>query len=372
MTSERSDIPEPSPGSDEALTRLGFDDGFRSLFAEHAAAGLVPGRVVRGDRGSWLVANAAGIVRAEAATRILKSAEGPEALPAVGDWVALSPRPDTEMGSIEAVLPRRSAFSRVDPGRARQGQVLATNLDTVIIVHPIDREPNVRRIERELALAWDSGATPVVVLSKADAAEDPDAALAAVREVALGVDVLLTSATTGLGLEEVAGYAAGHKTVALIGPSGAGKSTLINELVGGDVQAVAEVRAFDGKGRHTTVARELVPLPNGGVLVDSPGLRSVAVNDMAEGVAAAFPEIAELATRCRFDDCTHTAEPGCAVLAAVEDGTLDRARYENYLKLQAEAAFAAARMDARAAGDRKRRSKMLSKVQKEFNRTQRR
>jgi ribosome biogenesis GTPase len=365
-------LPEPQRDAAEALEFLGYDDDFRALFAEHADPGTIPARVVRVDRGSSLVTTGLETLRAETAAHLLKSSAGPEALPAVGDWVALRWGDDADVASIEAILPRRSAFSRADPGKAAYGQVLAANLDTVIIMHPIDREPNLRRIERELALAWDSGATPVVVLSKEDEADDAAAALEAVQAIAIGVDVLVTSAPTGLGMDEVAKYAEGHRTVAVIGPSGAGKSTLINLLVGGDVQAVAEVRAFDGKGRHTTVARELVPMPNGGVLIDTPGLRSVALNDMSEGVEAAFPEIVEFASRCKFDDCTHTSEPGCVVLAALEEGTLDRPRYESYLKLQAEAAFAAERTDARAGKDSKRgaKSKSISKAAKEFFRSQ--
>jgi ribosome biogenesis GTPase len=342
------------------------------LFTEHAAAGTVPARVVRVDRGSSLVTTGIETLRAETAAHLMKSSAGPEALPAVGDWVALRAADagtDADVAIIDTILPRRSAFSRADPGKAAFGQVLAANLDTVVVMHPIDREPNLRRIERELALAWDSGATPVVVLSKSDESDDVDAALAAVRAIAIDVDVLVTSAPEILGIEAVAKYAEGHRTVAVIGPSGAGKSTLINLLVGGDVQAVAEVRAFDGKGRHTTVARELVPMPNGGVLIDTPGLRSVALNDMSQGVEAAFPDIVELASRCKFDDCTHTGEPGCMVLAALEDGTLDRGRYESYLKLQLEAAHAAVRMDAHAVAAEKRRNKTQHKSLKEFYRS---
>lgn len=356
-----SDPADPAlMGPESALARLGFAR-FEALFAEHAAAGLVPARVLRTDRGSLLAATDGGVVRAETAVHLLKSADGAEALPAVGDWVALRTSDGVRVALVEVVLPRSSAFVRRDPGKAAVGQVLAANIDVVFVVHPIDAEPNVRRIERELALAWESGATPVVVLSKKDLAPDPEGARVAVEAVALDVDVLLESAVTGDGVDALLRYADGHRTVALIGPSGAGKSKLINRIVGSDVQAIGEVRAFDHKGRHTTAARELVPLPGGGVLVDTPGLRQVAMWGADDGVTAAFPEIEALASGCRFDDCTHTAEPGCAVLVALESGELPAERYESYMSLRSEMGFEARKHDAHLRAEETRKWKILHK-----------
>lgn len=359
-------VPE-CPTDDPALDLLGFER-FRALFAEFAAAGLIPARVVRTVRGRLTAATADGLVRAEVAAHLLKSTEELVALPAVGDWVALRVGDDLEFPLAEAVLPRHSAFVRRDPGKAAIGQVIAANIDTVFILQPIDTEPNLRRLEREIALAWESGATPVIVLSKADLSPDSAADLAVAESVAFGVDVVLESAKSGEGVDALLAYASGHRTVALIGPSGAGKSTLVNRLVGVDVQAVAKVRAFDGKGRHVTVVRELVPLPGGGVLVDTPGLRAVALWDSEAGVAAAFPEITELAAPCRFADCTHTSEPGCAVLAALERGQIERSRYDSYLSLMGETAATSRDNDVRLRAAEKSKGRADHLAQREHDR----
>jgi ribosome biogenesis GTPase len=341
--------------SEPSLEFLGYSDRWRALFAPYAEQDLIPARVIRADRGSVLVATGEGVIRAEPARRLSKEAFSAEELPAAGDWVVVRTDTDLELPQIEAVLPRTSAFTRADPGKDAATQVLAANIDTVFIIHPIVEEPNVRRLERELALAWDSGAVPVVVLAKADLSEDPEGARKAVETIALGVDIHMTSALTGEGVDALLAYADGHRTVALIGPSGAGKSTLINRLVGSDVQATREVRLADGRGRHTTVARELVPLPNGGVLVDTPGLRAVALNDAEAGIAAAFPEIEALSYKCRFRDCMHETEPGCAVLAAAESGELAPDRLESYRVLLKEVRAAAIRADARLQKQENRR-----------------
>jgi ribosome biogenesis GTPase len=238
----------------------------------------------------------------------------------------------------------------------------------VFVVHPIDRGRNPRRLERELALAWESGAVPVVVLAKADLTEEPEAARSEAEEVARGSDVVLTSALSGLGLEELRAYATRGRTVALIGPSGAGKSTIINALLGEERQATAAVRAGDGRGRHTTVTRELVPLPGGGVLLDTPGLRAVAMVEAPDGLAAAFDDIGSLARGCRFTDCAHDGEPGCAVAAAVAAGELAAERLASWHKLQREAQVAAMRTDARLRQEEVRRWKIIHKSAKQFYR----
>jgi ribosome biogenesis GTPase / thiamine phosphate phosphatase len=349
-----------------ALDLLGFDR-FRAAFSEFAAGGLEPARVVRTIRGHLWVATESEVMRVSPTGNLMSGCEA-GSFPVVGDWVAVRPATETTSPTVEALVPRRSSFTRRDPGKAAIGQVIAANIDVVLIVEGLDRGPNLRRIERELALAWDSGAVPVVVLSKADVSTDPAAASASVAPVAPGVDIVLESAETGEGFADLLAYTTGNRTVALIGPSGAGKSTLVNRLVGGDIQSVGAVRAADGRGRHTTVTRELVPLPGGGVLVDTPGLRAVAMWGDEEGVDTTFAEISSLAEGCKFDDCAHEAEPGCAVRAALEAGELDPSRYEAYLALRRESAFHASQNDARLRAVETRKWKTIAKDRRALNR----
>lgn len=347
------------------LRELGFSLRWRALFASYAVAGLTPARVVRGDRGSVLIATAGGVVRAKPSSRLLKAAVGRADLPVVGDWVAALTRADLDVTLIEAVLERTGAITRGDPGKNSDLQVLAANIDTVFVVHPIAESPNLRRIERELSLAWDSGAVPVVVVTKADLSADPDAASAAVKAVTFGADTLVTSALTGVGVEPLREYLSDHRTGVLLGPSGAGKSTLINALLGDERQPTREVRESDGRGRHTTVARELIQIPGGGLLIDTPGLRALGLTGSEQGIATTFPDIEAAARSCRFRDCTHRREPGCAVRSAVESGALPAERLANYHKLVREAEVAAMRTDARLRAEEKRQWKVIHKAAKE-------
>jgi ribosome biogenesis GTPase len=349
-----------------ALNELGFSPRWQALFEPFATEGLTPARVVRTDRGSALVATAQGVVRAETSAQLSKSARGPADLPAVGDWVAVSMPGGPDLPQIEAVLERMSAITRGDPGKASDVQVLAANVDIVIVVHPIVEPPNLRRIERELTLAWDSGAVPVVVLTKADLSADVDEASAAVESVALGVDVLAVNALTADGVAPLFAYISEHRTAVLIGPSGVGKSTLINTLLSEQRQQTREVRVSDGRGVHTTVARELFQMPGGGVLIDTPGLRSIGLTGSEEGISSAFPDIGALAHECRFRDCTHVDEPGCAVQAAVESGELEPERLASYLKLVGEAHLAATKTDARLRVQEKRKGRTISKAARQY------
>ena len=347
------------------LRELGYSARWEALFDEHARRGLRLGRVVRADRGSELVATESDVVRAKPSARLLKAARSPLDLPAVGDWVALLAPDDLDVPLIEVVLDRVSAIVRGDPGGASDVQVLAANVDVVFVVHPIAQPPNLRRIERELSVAWESGARPVVVLTKADLSPDADAALRDVQDVALGVDVVAVNALAGDGIEPLLEFTANHRTAVLIGPSGAGKSTLVNALLGRSRQATREVRVGDGRGRHTTVAREVVPIP-GAVLIDTPGLRALGLSGSEDGIAATFPDIEQLALGCRFSDCRHAEEPGCAVLAAVDSGALPQDRLDSFRKLTREARVVAARTDARLRADEERKSKAISKASKEY------
>jgi ribosome biogenesis GTPase len=349
------------------LEALGCSPRWEALFAPHALEGLVLARVVRSDRGSALIATEGGVVRAKPATRLLKSAKGAADLPAVGDWVTVLAREDLDVSLVEAVLERASAITRGDSGRTSDLQVLAANVDTVFVVHPIADRPNLRRIERELSLAWVAGAVPVVVLTKADLAANPEGARVAVQSVAPGSDVLLVNALAGEGVEPLFGFLAGNRTAVLIGPSGAGKSTLINALLGEQRQATRTVRVQDGRGRHTTVARELIQVPRGGVLIDTPGLRAVGLTGSEEGISSAFPDVDTAAASCRFRDCTHHDEPGCAVAAAVASGDLPPERLASYHKLVREAQVAAMKTDARLRAAEDRKWKIIHKAARDFH-----
>ncbi len=350
------------------LEALGFSERFRALFAPLAEQGFAPGRVSRVDRGQPLVLTADGALRAEAAAHLRDSADGRVA---VGDWVALARPEGHDLALLEAILPRTSAFTRKDPGEQAVEQVLVANVDVVFVVQALGQGgPNVARLERELVLAWDSGAQPVVVLTKADLTTDVESARVEASAVALGIDTLVTCAITGEGVDDILGRLGPGRTGAFFGASGVGKSTLVNRLVGADVQGTAEVRDTDGKGRHTTVAREMFFLPDGSILIDTPGMRALALWDAGEGIAAAFPEIEELAEGCRFADCMHVHEPGCTVRAAVEDGTLSERRLESYLRLKEEVERLGAKQDARARSEKTRQDRVFGRVKKEFHRKQ--
>lgn len=353
----------------DVLSELGWDERRAAQFELHALGGLTPGRVIRGDRGSSLVATPGGAVRAKPSTRLLNAAHGAADLAAVGDWVAVMSARRIDVPLIEAVLPRTGAITRAEPGEGSGLQVLAANVDVVFVVHPIAGPPNLRRVERELSLAWESGAVPVVVLTKADLCADRLSARAAVEAVALGVDVMTVDARERDGAAPLLSHTSGNRTAVLIGPSGAGKSTIVNALLGRERQATGPVRAADQRGRHTTVARELVALPGGGVLIDTPGLRALGLTGSAAGVGAAFADIDRLSQECRFRDCAHQNEPACAVRAAVEEGALDAERLAGYHKLLRETELAAARTDARLRAEQDRRRKIIHRAAKDYHRT---
>jgi ribosome biogenesis GTPase / thiamine phosphate phosphatase len=331
------------------LQDLGWDDGFAAALQPHD--NCIPGRVSAQHRGEYDVLTEGGELRAHVAGRLRHEAGSGEDLPAVGDWVAL--RDET----IHAVLPRRSAFLRKVAFHATEAQVLAANIDTVFVVTGLDDDFSARRLERYLTLAWESGASPAVVLTKADLCDDPLAMLLEAEQVALGVPAHVVSNVTGEGLDELATHLAPAKTVALLGSSGVGKSSLVNRLLDDDVQATKEL-AEDGTGRHTTTARQLFRLPGGAMLVDTPGLREVQLWDADEGINEAFSDVDELAADCRFNDCAHLREPGCAVQAAIDEGRLPRQRLQSYRALQRELKRLAMKQDARLRSEeRKKRVK---------------
>lgn len=318
-----------------ALAPYGWDDRVAALFAGLDVPDATPGRVVRVDRGSCLVVTGDGVVRASPFGSTSRQA-GLGDVPAAGDWVAIG-RDGGDDPGVVAIVPRWSAIVRKDPDeKVTAAQVLAANIDVVAVVCALDRPLGQNRLERMLAAAWESGAAPVVLLTKVDVVANPEQAVQEAASAAGGVAVHVTSTVTGEGIEDLRALLAPARTLALLGPSGAGKSSLVNRLVGDEVQSTGAVREADARGRHTTSARQLVPVPGGGVLLDTPGLRSLPLWDAAAGVAAAFDDVEDLAPSCRFRDCRHDTEPGCAVQAAVADGTLDARRLASYHKLQAE------------------------------------
>ncbi|MFF8394117.1 ribosome small subunit-dependent GTPase A [Streptomyces sp. NPDC016172] len=327
-----------------ALAPYGWDEAWAEAFAPYEAEGLLPGRVVRVDRGQCDVVTADGLLRADTA---FVTPHDPLRVVCTGDWVAVEPGGNPRY--VRTYLPRRTAFVRSTSSQRSEGQILAANVDHAVVAVSLAVELDLGRIERFLALSWESGAQPVVVLTKADLVPDAVTLSYLVQDVetsAPGVPVVPVSSVDGAGLDVLAAIVGGGTSV-LLGQSGAGKSTLANAMLGEDVMAVQSARDVDGKGRHTTTTRNLLALPGGGVLIDTPGLRGVGLWDAETGVAQVFSEIEELAERCRFHDCAHEAEPGCAVLTAIETGELPERRLESYRKLLRENQRIVAKTDAR-------------------------
>ncbi|HSO29557.1 MAG TPA: ribosome small subunit-dependent GTPase A [Candidatus Sulfomarinibacteraceae bacterium] len=351
-------LPMPRPD----LAGLGWDERLRLLFATHAAAGHVPGRVVTEDRGSYGVLTGLAELRATLSGRFRFEADDPTepSHPAVGDWVAIQAAGGSGAGVIRAVLPRRSAIVRRAPGdRGVDAQVIAANVDVAFLVTSLNAEFNVRRLERYVAVAWESGALPVILLSKSDIATDAQGARLAAEAAAPGVPVVVVSAVTGEGLDEVRAHVQPGRTVVFVGSSGVGKSTLVNAIAGAPLLSTAGIREDDARGRHTTSRRQLVPLV-GGLLIDTPGMRELGLHD-GDGLGAAFGDLERVAATCRFGDCRHDSEPGCAVRVALESGGLDPARLSAFRKLEREARRAELSTDALARRAERRRWTAISR-----------
>jgi ribosome biogenesis GTPase / thiamine phosphate phosphatase len=348
--------PEDAAADDQLLARLGWDDGRQQELDELSDPDAVPGRVARVDRGICTVLGADAVHRATVPPRF--------ATPAAGDWAVVRPAvPGGDDAVVRALLERRTTFARQAAGEETIEQVVAANIDVVFIVSALDQRFSLRRLERYLTLGWQSGATPVIVLTKTDLCDDVDAVVLEAESIAFGLDVVAVSAETGAGLDGIRGYVSGNRTVALLGLSGAGKSTLINRLIGEERLATQDVRQ-DGRGRHTTTHRELIALPAGGVVIDTPGMRAVGLwdGDGGAGLEQTFADVEELAADCRFSDCQHDGEPGCAVAAAIEAGTLPAERLESYAKLLRELRFQELKQDKRARSEQRKQWRVMNRA----------
>jgi ribosome biogenesis GTPase len=340
------------PRTESPLHRIGWDDGWEAAFAEHRAAGLVPARVAIQHRGAYDLLGEAGELRASATTRLVKADE----LPAVGDWVGYDP--ETQL--VEIVLERRTAISRKEVWHAVREQVLAANVDVAFLVQALPLDFNPRRLERYLAMAWESGAQPVVLLTKVDLVDDVAPYLAEVEAVTLGAcPVHAVSAKTGVGVDELRSFVEPNLTAVLLGSSGVGKSTIVNALAGEELLETQEVREDDHRGRHTTTHRELIVLEAGGVILDTPGIRELQLWDA--DLEQTFGDVEEIARRCRFSDCAHDREPGCAIREALEDGSLPPERWQSYVKLQRELESIEARRNHLLRQERRREFKIRTR-----------
>ncbi len=345
------------------LNALGWTPSREAEFEKYARDGLAAARVAAQHRGAYVVYTEDGERPAEVAGRLRHAAVATADLPVVGDWVAVADGPDAAAATIQAVLDRSTAFSRKAAGVEEVEQVIAANVDVVFIVSAFGDDLNVRRLERYLASGWESGAQPVIVLNKSDLAEDPAGDVAEVEAVAFGVPVHAVSCLDGAGLEGLEAYLTGNRTVALLGSSGVGKSSLLNRLLGWERQQVQGLRG-DGRGRHTTTHRELVPLSAGGLVLDTPGMRELGLWSAGAGVDETFADVAELASECRFSDCGHETEPGCAVRAAIDEGRLPEERLESYRKLERELRHQELKADPRARSEARRARRRFARSQR--------
>lgn len=350
----------------ESLVRLGWDSIFNEKYQAMKVPGSIPCRIITSSRNIFQAHSQYGELSAAVSGRMRYAQES--VYPAVGDWVAVTTGPDGQQGTIHAVIPRRSEFTRKAAGPRLDKQTVAANIDTVFLTSALDnsRNFNLRRLERYLTVAWQSGASPVIVLNKVDLCPVPEKYIMEAEQSAAGVPVHAVSATENIGMDYLKSYIPPGRTAAFIGPSGVGKSALINSLLGTERQATGEVREDDKRGRHTTTMRELIFLPGGGMVIDTPGIKELGIWGDEDDLAGVFDDIESLALECRFKDCSHDTEPGCAVKEALRIGELDSARFESYRKLQKELRFIASKEEYSLKLAEQARWKKISRLGKQL------
>lgn len=331
------------------LKSLGWNQTFEESFKAYESHHFIPGRISIEHKGLYTVLTEHGEMLGEITGKVRFNATGRHDFPAVGDWVAVQANPQEGKAYVHGILPRKSKFSRKAAGLTTDEQIVATNVDTVFLVNALNQDFNLRRLERYLLMAWESGATPVIVLSKADLCEDIQKYIDEVETIAYGVPTFAVSAETGTGLDGLSSYITEGETVALLGSSGVGKSTLANKLFGSEVLKTNGIREEDGKGKHTTTHRELLVLESGGILIDTPGMRELQLWEGENSLSQSFQDVEGFAEQCRFRDCTHQNEPGCRVQEAIENGELSEERYTSFVKLQRELAYFARKEDQKLA-----------------------
>lgn len=352
------------------LENYGWNSALQSEFDRISVEDLVPARVAIRHKNNYIIACADGEMPAEISGKMLYEIEDgiiPEGFPAVGDWVAVRSFPDEGKAIIQKLLPRKSKFSRKEAGVKTVEQIIAANIDTVFLMMSLNSDFNLRRLERYIVLASESNVNAVIILSKADLCEDTEKMLEEVKTVSKEIPVHIVSSLTGSGIDELKKYFDGNKTISIMGSSGVGKSTFINALLGSDKMKVNNITEYKDKGSHTTTHRELVLLPSGGLIIDTPGMREIQLWEGERGVEEAFDEIEAIMENCKFTDCTHTNEPGCAILEALDSGELTDERYKSYLKLKREAKYFERKNSKREMITEKKKWKAITKSMRKHN-----
>lgn len=353
------------------LKSIGWNESFNKAFEPFKEKGFDAGRISAENKNNYLVLTRHGEIYGEVTGNLLYKSDDASSLPKVGDWVVVALYDNNELAIIHEILPRQTKLSRKTADRKTEEQIIASNIDVVFIVNSLDERFNINGIQRYLVAAHQSRAEPVIVLSKSDLCDDVDEKLSQVKKISGNTDVIPISSVDLTGISSIKKYLCDGKTIVFVGPSGAGKSTLINTLLGKELLAVNEVRSYDSKGKHTTTRRELIVFPDGGLLIDTPGLRELALWSSDNGFTSAFVEIEELRENCRYDDCTHTHEVNCAVKDAVASGQIAEELYNNYLKLRKELEYLEKRQDVSAAQEEKRKWRSIHKELRHFNKKNR-